>query len=327
VPAVLDPPRTVPADDLTRREVVLAGAALALGIGLAGCGGDDGAAPDRSGGSDTVVVTNKYGTFDVPRNPQRVVGWEGRRDLETAVALDLPLAAVGSNALMDGEFPPFIPFDPTGVEVLEQAEPSLELIASLRPDLILTRESNIDELADKLRPIAPLVPVQPDGPWRPDLESVGTALERTERLAEVLAGYDEARAEVRARHARRIDSAVLAVVQYATGVGFYSSSTDGFYLQANTLADVGGNHLPFLEEGTDEFSIEQIPRLADADAILLITNEAAERAEIEANTLWSRLPAVRAGRVVHTDFRTNYGSVYAATACLDLLDRTYGTLA
>lgn len=31
--------------------------------------------------------------------------------------------------------------------------------------------------------------------------------------------------------------------------------------------------------------------------------------------------------MVHTDFRTNYGSVFAATACLDLLDRTYQTLA
>jgi hypothetical protein len=36
---------------------------------------------------------------------------------------------------------------------------------------------------------------------------------------------------------------------------------------------------------------------------------------------------VKAGRVVQTDFRTNYGSVYAATAALELLDATYETLA
>lgn len=31
--------------------------------------------------------------------------------------------------------------------------------------------------------------------------------------------------------------------------------------------------------------------------------------------------------VVETDSRTNYGSVFAATACVDLLDRIYQTLA
>jgi len=36
---------------------------------------------------------------------------------------------------------------------------------------------------------------------------------------------------------------------------------------------------------------------------------------------------VAAGRVVESDSRTNYGSVYAAGACLDLLDRAYATLA
>jgi len=31
---------------------------------------------------------------------------------------------------------------------------------------------------------------------------------------------------------------VLAVVQYVDDGNFYSSATDGFYLQANTLADL-----------------------------------------------------------------------------------------
>jgi len=63
-------------------------------------------------------VTNRFGSFDVPREPQRDVGWEGRRDLETALALGLSPIAVGSNAVgEDGKLAPFVPFDLTGVQV------------------------------------------------------------------------------------------------------------------------------------------------------------------------------------------------------------------
>ena len=68
-------------------------------------------------------------------------------------------------------------------------------------------------------------------------------------------------------------------------------------------------------------------QLAPADAILMIANTEDERAALAAQPLWQRLPAVEAGRVVLTDSRANYGSVYAATECLRLLDGLYGTLA
>jgi iron complex transport system substrate-binding protein len=330
---VHDPQRTPVLAAATRRQFL--GMVAAAGF-LAACGSDgdddgDGAAADTAP-AGRIEVTNQFGTFEVPREPQRVIGWEGRRDLETALALGLVPIAVGSNAFDDDQLAPFIDFDPEGVEVIEQTEPNLELIASLRPDLILTRDSNIEAFLDELRPLAPLVPVTPDGPWRTDLEGVAEALQRSDRLAEVLAVYDEKRDEIRARHAERIDSSALAIVQYLAGDRFYASSTEGFYLQANTLADLGGTQIPFIEEGgpdfeNDGFSIEQVEELAAADAILLIANEPADRAELDASELWLRLPAVTAGRVVETDFRTNYGSVYAATAALDLLDQVFDTLA
>ncbi|WNV77855.1 ABC transporter substrate-binding protein [Geodermatophilus sp. DSM 44513] len=328
------PPAPMPlSDDVTRRRFIQGVGAVGLTWVLAGCGGATPVAGEQAPAEgDTVTVDNRFGSFQVPREPQRVVGWEGRRDLETALALGLTPIAVGSNALGDDRQPaPFVPVDLTGVEVIEQTEPDLELIATLTPDLILTRDSNIEELLDRIRTLAPLVPVGGDGPWRPELESIAAALRREEQLSGPLGEYDRRRAEIQQRHADRIDSAVLAVVQYQEGT-FYSSATDGFYLQANTLADLGGTHLPFLEEGGeaftgDGFSAERTSELAGADAIVLITNTPDERSLLDASPLWQQLPAVAAGRVVESDFRTNYGSVYAAGACLDLLDRTYATLA
>jgi iron complex transport system substrate-binding protein len=312
----------------TRRQFIAMLGAAGL---LVACGGngEEGGASGPEGG--TISVTNQFGTFDVPLDPQRVVGWEGRRDLETALALGLSPIAIGSNAFDGGELAPFIDFDPSGVQVIQQTEPNVELIASLRPDLILTRTSNIERLLDEVRPLAPLVGVDPDGPWRTDLEGLAAALNRSDRLSEVLDRYDARRKEVADRHADRIGSAVIAIAQYGAGSGFWASTTKGFALQAQTLGDLGGIMLPFIEEGgetlwNDGFSIEQAEELAAADAILIIGGTD-DLAELDASPLWLRLPAVAANRLVRTDFRTNYGSVYAATACLDLLDQVYSTLA
>jgi iron complex transport system substrate-binding protein len=318
---------------LTRRELIKGAGALAAGWALAGCSpNSDPAEPEATPGG-TIKVSNEFGEFEIPVNPRRVIGWEGRRDLETALAVGLKPIAIGSNAVYEGKLAPYLDFDLDGVTIIEQTEPNLELIASLKPDLILTRDSNIEALHAQIRTLAPLVPVKPDGPWRADLEQAAAALGRTAQLRETLAGYDERRSEIRARHMERINRAVMAVVQYtADNRTFYSSSTTGFYLQANTIADLGGKYLPFLEQGgetirDDGFSLERAEELAAADAIVLISNTPADRADLDSSELWKRLPAVAAGRVVETDFRTNYGSVYAATACLDLLDKTYATLA
>jgi iron complex transport system substrate-binding protein len=327
-PATLTPP--TPANEGTRREF-LAGAALTALL-LAGCGSET----EPTAEPRTRTVKNRFGTFQVPTDPRRVVGLEGRRDFETAIALGLGIVGVGSNALFaDDQIAPFIDFDISRVEIIEQTEPDLERIAALRPDLILTRASNIEELRDPLARLAPLVPVDDDGVirWRPDLEQTARTLGRTDRLAPLLDGYDRRLARVKDRHAARIADATVAVVQFGEEGVFYASGTDGFYLQAQTVGDLGGNHLPFLDTLTDEpggsgeFSAEQTSRLEPADAILVIVNSAQERREVERLALWRRLPAVRADRVVFTDFRTNYGSVYAAGAALDLLDRLYATLA
>lgn len=240
-------------DDLTRREL-LAGL-VAAGV-LAGCGGGR-----RGGGGDgdasrpaTRTVTHRFGTFEVPAEPQRVVGLEGRRDLETALALDLPIVAVGSNALLGGKgLAPFIDLSLERVQVIQQTEPNLELIGSLRPDLILTRDSDIEELRDALVRIAPVIPVAGSGPWRPDLEQVATWLGRTAELASTLARYEGELKAVRDRGAASIASATVAVVQYSSeDKSFNTSPSDGFYLQANTPRRSGRTLPAFPRGAVDE---------------------------------------------------------------------------
>ena len=324
----------MPSPVTTRRTfLTLLGAA-----GLAaGCGAPPSDAPPAPA---TRSVTHRFGTFEIPTDPQRVVGLEGRRDLETALALGLRPVGIGSNALYGGDtLAPFVDLPLEGVEVIQQTEPSLEQIAALRPDLVLTRDSNIEELRDELVAIAPVVPVgsgtDPDNTgddWRADLQQVAGWLGREDRLAATLAAHDAQRDEIAARHAERIASAVVAVVQYSAEGTLQASRTDGFYLQTQSLGALGGRHLPYLEEleRTDcivTLSAEEMGRLAPADAILMIANTADDRAALAAQPLWQQLPAVTAGRVLLTDSRADYGSVYAAGEGLRLLDELYATLA
>ncbi|MGQ0679853.1 MAG: hypothetical protein ACT4OM_09415 [Actinomycetota bacterium] len=84
---------------LTRREFMSGITAAGL---LAACGrGDD--TCDQTPSTATRTVTHEFGTFEIPANPQRVVGTEGRPDLETAIALDLGIVGIGSIALGGGD--------------------------------------------------------------------------------------------------------------------------------------------------------------------------------------------------------------------------------
>jgi iron complex transport system substrate-binding protein len=318
----------------TRRQFL--GMVAAAGF-LAACGSDDGdeaVASDTTAPAGTRSVTNQFGTFEVPLEPERVVVLEGRRDLETVLAVGLEPIAIGSNGLdEDGQVPAFLGWEPPDeVVVLENFDVNVEQVVALRPDLIVSRDSNISDAVEQLIELAPLVPVASgdDGSWREDLLAVAEVLGRTEQAEAAVAVYDERLAEVQERHGDRIGSAIVAVVQ-AGGTLLYASRLDGFYLQNRTLGDLGGQPVPAFEEleladGYVELSLERLDVLEVADAVLLIATDE-ERTELEANPLWPLVPAVAAGRVVQTDFRTNYGSVFAAAECLNLLDQVYDTLA
>jgi len=71
-PAVLDQPRTLPetVDDGTRREFLAGG--LALSLGLAACGGDDGVVGDEPASSFPRTVEHAGGATRIPARPTRV---------------------------------------------------------------------------------------------------------------------------------------------------------------------------------------------------------------------------------------------------------------
>ncbi|BBG01284.1 MULTISPECIES: ABC transporter substrate-binding protein [Pseudonocardia] len=320
-------------DELSRRGLLVGAAGMAAL--LAGCG-RSGAGPVGERTGETVRAETPFGTFDVPLAPERVVVLEGRQDLETAVVLELPRpVGLGDNAVDErGRTAGFLGFDADGIQLMPGGEVDLEAVLALQPDLIVGRASNIEPVAEQLARIAPLVPAEIDETtWRPDLEAAGRWTGRSAQVDAAIARYEALVAEVRERHAAALGTALAVVLQPGEDGAWYSSPSDGFLLQGRTLRELGGRPLPAVEAvapptpgGMSEFSAEQLGLLTDADVLMVASFTEGQRAGLEASPLWSRLPAVRAGRVVHTDIRTNRGSVLAAGECARLWDRAYSLL-
>lgn len=320
---------------LSRRTVL--GTALGLGAGLlTGCGSLAVGAAEQSSGQ-TRRITHRFGTVDIPLDPQRLIALDARSALEVVLALGLSPIAVDRNVMRDGAVGPWLEWDPTGVELVDSGGTiNLEQLAALRPDVIVSYDNSVEDFATELGVIAPLVPVDRNEAWRTELRLVGGWFGREQQAEDAIARYEREYDDVRQRHAERIDTAQVAVILHSEDGFSGAHTTDkATSVPMKTLVDLGGRQIPFIEQlppnnetGSVRFSNERVGDLADADAIMVILHRSAgyDLSAVEGNPLWPRLAAVAAGRVVITDWRVNTGNVYSARECLRLFDELYATL-
>jgi iron complex transport system substrate-binding protein len=85
-----------------------------------------------------VTIENKLGRAEIPRRPERVVAL-GSTDADIAVALGVTPLGVPKYVYGDGRDTPWLAARIGAADVVEldAEQPSLEQIASLRPDVIL----------------------------------------------------------------------------------------------------------------------------------------------------------------------------------------------
>lgn len=293
------------------------GAVAALAVGLAACSSST---PESTDDADTtgdadfpITVTHALGETVITEQPERVttIGW-GNHD----VALALGIAPVGVDDQtwsMDGS-------DGLGLyewsldayEELGAEEPvvfstadgtDFEAIADTQPDVILAGYSGLtEEDYATLSEIAPTI-AYPDQAWltpwreviRIDSEGLGLA-EEGEALIESL---DQQIADATA------DSDFAG----KTAAFFYMSAADlstvSIYGQGDSrtafLGDLGFD-MPELAGDIDTFyqdvSAENADQLADVDVIVSYGDGDELLQALQADPLWSTLPAVQNGAVV-----------------------------
>ncbi|MGA9873818.1 MAG: ABC transporter substrate-binding protein [Rhodococcus sp. (in: high G+C Gram-positive bacteria)] len=312
---------------LTRSLIALT-SAFSVSLLLASC-----SSADESTDSPEAAhsVSTQFGAIDIPDSIGSVVVIDGRRDLDIALAFDLPIVGIP----VEAEAPPEIPgplTEPTSAllaagvpELFPRNTVDIESIARVDPDLIIGRDEVVEEIYDQLSTIAPVLPVGSTGTgvsWQQDVETLGTALNMQERAQQILVDYETRVEEVKARHADAIATTPVLPISTSDEGGI---SIGRERVPSIALLDVGARFSSAWDAATPEveYGPETITAASDAVAIIAaITSEEDLRA-MNANPLWTTLPSVQNGRVVRTDKFTNDGGPLTAMWALDLVDQLY----
>jgi len=280
-------------------------------IVAAACGDDEpetSAAPAQttaeSAAGFPVTIEHKYGSTEITEAPKRIFT-AGYNEQDTLWALGVaPVGVTDWMGFANG-------IGPWAEEAAAAAGPKPEMledldgiqyekIAALRPDVIIALYSDLTKAEyDKLSQIAPTV-APPEGvadwgiSWRDTVTTLGTIVGKPEEAKEVIAGLDERVAEEKEAHpefAGRTASFAMAF----EGIWAYGESDPrsrlltalGFELSPPLLELVGDTY-------SKKISSERAD-LLDVDAVAWIGSKA-DRRELEANRVYTRLPVHREGR-------------------------------
>ncbi|AXK32316.1 iron-siderophore ABC transporter substrate-binding protein [Streptomyces armeniacus] len=276
-------------------------ATLTAALGLTACGSDSDSGKAEGG---THVVKTYKGDVKVPDNPERVVVLD-TAELDSAITLGVkPVGATKADVGTD--FLGYLPDSKVkGIEnVGNIAQPNLEKIAALDPDLILTNGSRDEKNYDKLKEIAPTVMTETTGlPWKENFKVHADALGKKEEARKVVAAYDKHAGEVTEAlgGAERAKSLKTNVIRFVEGADLRIYG-DGSYI-GTVLEDAGLGRPPIVDKATEldglmlEVSPEQVDKV-DTDVLFYTSyGDQSKSGESKAtdNGLWKNMKAVKNG--------------------------------
>jgi len=246
------------------------------------------------------VVEHALGTTQVPLEPQRVVSLA---EPVTDNLLALGVQPVGTVVTDAGtEIVNYLQPQLAGVAVVGTlAEPNLEVILSLAPDLILADSGYATEAYEQLSRVAPTVYLtEPYQDVRRNLRELGRVLGMPEAAEARVAEYDAVLAEARDALAEAVGGASVVFLRvrndrdlllYGTETRFGEFFYEDLGLEPIPLA-VGGDFL--------RPSLETVPQLT-ADHIFVSVESGGTMRVLGESTLWQNLPAAQNGRIYPVD--------------------------
>ena len=228
----------------------------------------------------TTSIDTVRGAVDVPETPLRVVTLEPV-ELDTAVALGV--VPVGTAVLSEvSGVPSYLGTDAAGIATVGTvAEPTIEDIAALQPDLILGTETRHAAYYDQLSAIAPTVFIASQSdPWRESVRFVGRILGREAKAEELLTAYDDRCAEIAEKHDTAGQTAQLIRPRNGELTLYGPSSFAGSTLEC------AGFTTPPRPDWADEISVDlsnELAAQASADLIVVTADDPSDPAAITAS--------------------------------------------
>ncbi|HEU4328233.1 MAG TPA: ABC transporter substrate-binding protein [Roseiflexaceae bacterium] len=248
----------------------------------------------QEGGKRTVAHTQ--GETTIPAEPQRIVVLDETL-ADSLLALGITPVASTTYYGIEGFSAHLAPLLDPATRLGQYGSPSLERIAALQPDLILSDSYTAEETYDQLSGIAPTV-VFADEYTYPLLRAVARTMGREQAADARIAAYERKAAEARAALQQATAGKRVALLRiFGTellvegGIGY----TGPVLWQALGLTP---HRLVNPDKWNEKFSLELLPEL-DADILLLMPeiNGAETARAMQKNPLWQGLPAVKSGNV------------------------------
>lgn len=277
--------------------------ALLFALVLAGCGGSGAVRTE----GPTVPVEHRYGTTQVPENPQRVVTL-GLSDQQAALAVGIkPVGVVDwFKERPYGKWPwTKDVWGPASPEIVgEREEYDLEKVAQLRPDVIIAAYSGMSrQQYDLISKIAPVV-AQPKGfdpylaPWQDLSVQVAKGLGKEHEMGQRIAQVEQRFAEVRQQHPEWAQQTVAVADSFTPGVYDVFTSADA---KALFFEEMGFRLVDGVDEqaipGTNslKLSSERLTML-DVDHLVWVTEGEQTNERIRNEPLYQRLRVHQDGR-------------------------------
>jgi len=266
------------------------------------------------------LIEHAMGKTCVPEEPQRVVVLD-TGELDSALALGVkPVGAV--TAFANGEFLAYL--DTEGITPVGTiAEPNLEAILALQPDLILSSRLRHERLYDQLSKIAPTVFTETVGVvWKENLLKHGEALGKLSEAQALLDAYHERAKDLQEALGNELPE--VSIVRFLPDeIRLYQKAS----FIGTVLEDVGLPRPPL--QDVDDFaaviSDEAIPQMG-GDVIFVTTygpRGDTDYDRVAESPLWQNLKAVQEERVyfVPDDYWMLGIGIGAANLVLDDLEK------
>ena len=271
---------------------------------------------------NTVTVTDVRGEVEIPANPKRIVDLSGNSDILSILGYKV-IGTANSDAYDYTKFPSYLEETLSGAKILGysmQDTMDVEAVMNLNPDLIVI--STVQEkMYDALSEIAPTVMIQLEAlNWKDDVRALGKVFGKEDVANEWIANYEskakEAGDKIKAKYGD--DTTYLSFL--ASGGQFFVFDGAGF---GDVLyKDMGLAKPEGMPEQTDiSLPVVTYEGLAaiKADYIFAIATDE-DLAQLEANSIWNNLPAVKNGNVVILESSPYFNQGYSPIGREKLVD-------
>ncbi|MCZ8519662.1 MULTISPECIES: ABC transporter substrate-binding protein [Paenibacillus] len=310
---------------------------MLLSVWLTACGSKpaEQVAPGSAAGTQTnapaqapLKIKHAMGETEVPANPKRVVILTNEG---TEALLSLGIKPVGAVKSWTGSpWYDHIKSDMEGVTVVgEESQANLELIASLKPDLIIGTKMRQEKVYDQLKAIAPTVFSETlRGEWKNNYRLYAEAVGKKAEGEKVIADFDKRIENFKAKAGDKLNQKV-SVVRFMAGktrIYLQDTFTGIIFSQIGIKRPENKYKDTFVEEITKE----RLPEV-DADMLFYFTYETGDGKAGQQekdwlnDPLWKNLNVVKAGKVrqVNDAIWNTAGGVKAANLMLDDLEKIY----